>query len=107
MVKKLHDQYVRLQSVVLYIFFFVPLLLVLSFSWSNWANGILYKCIDPLPFVGFIAPFVHSVNGVRVIGDEYLYTPLVVYGIWFVFVLIIFVVPAILSSHLSKRIPSK
>src|ERR1022692_2402907 len=80
------------QNVILGLLCYV-LLLVCSFVvaavvWNSFANGILYRCTDPL--IDLWPPFIHPGS-----DDTYLVPKALVLTIWGAFVVVAFALPAL------------
>lgn len=107
MVHTLKKAYRTLTFLSVYILFFIPALLGFSYLWSEKIEGFLYECNDPIPFLSFIPPFVHGYNGVSFAGDYYIYSPLVVYATWVIFIVLILGLPALISFLVTRRLKVK
>lgn len=70
--------------------------LIFGGLWSLVISKQLYYCSDRIPLFDFFPPFVHGFQ----YGDYYIKDAGVVYIIWLIFVVLIFLTPAILLKNL-------
>ncbi len=75
-------------SLLCYALLLVLSLFAAAIAWNSFANGVLYRCTDPL--FDLWPPFVHPGS-----GDTYLVSKPLVLMIWGGFVVAAFVLPAV------------
>jgi hypothetical protein len=80
------------QNVILgllcYVLLFVCSVVAAALAWNSFANGVLYRCTDPL--LDLWPPFVHPGS-----DDAYLVPKALVLAIWGGFVVLAFALPAL------------
>jgi len=73
--------------------------LAIALLWHILIEDVLYYCSDNAPVLDFFPPFVHELLAVT--GDRFIAPSIVVYIVWGVFLIGMFLVPAV--SVWSKR----
>jgi hypothetical protein len=74
-------------------------LLLSSVTWHFMITNRLYVCSDPVPFLSFLPPWVHS----QVPQDHYILHPIFLFFIWILFVALGFYLPILIANKLTKR----
>jgi hypothetical protein len=87
------------KKLLLYIVLFFPIFVIIASLWFFCVDGILYYCSDKIPFFDLLPPFVHGKN----FGDYFIVSPVVVYILWIISLLIIFLLPWIITRWSLKR----
>ena len=87
----------KLKLILAYVVLLVPSFLVTAILWSFVAPERFYHCWDDAPLVTFIPPFVHPEFALNAREfDRYILSERTVYLIWFGFVAVAALVPAVL-----------
>lgn len=81
-----------------YLLFLIPSLIAGMLIWTVFADGKLYYCSDKTPVLDFIPPFVHGSQ----YGDYYIANPTIVWGIWFLLLGLIIVLPYVFAKKFYK-----
>lgn len=87
------------QSLVLFLGLLPFSLLLASLAWHFLITNRLYVCSDPVPFLSFMPPWVHS----QVPQDHYIIHPLFLFFIWIVFMALAFYLPIYIAKKLAQR----
>ena len=101
-ITKLHKMTVMLKKVIKilpsYVLFLIPSLITGMLIWTIFVDGKLYYCSDKVPILDFIPPFVHGSQ----YGDYYIASSIAVWGIWFLLLGLIIVLPYIFANKFYK-----
>lgn len=76
-----------------YIALLPPSFLTFALLWHLLVEDVLYYCSDSAPVLDFLPPFVHE--PLAMTRDHFIAPPIIVYVVWGVFLISMFLLPAI------------
>lgn len=90
---------IRYRSIFVYLLLLIPSYILFALAWYKWIDGSLYYCSDRVPFLDFQPPFNHG----SLSGDYWIASKDTVYSVWYLFLLGIVTVPALILGFVSKK----